>query len=33
MVFLGLIAIMIGLYLNEIQSLAAVLRTYVIQFL
>ncbi|MGA3406136.1 MAG: hypothetical protein ABSD49_10450 [Candidatus Bathyarchaeia archaeon] len=33
MVFLGLTAIMIGIYLNEFQSLATVLRTYVIQFL
>jgi hypothetical protein len=33
MVFLGLTAIMIGLYLNEIQALATVLRSYVIQYL
>ena len=33
MVFLGLTAIMIGLYLNEIQVLAMVLRSYVIQYL
>ena len=33
MVFLGLTAIMIGLYVNELQSLATILRSYVIPFL
>jgi hypothetical protein len=33
MIFLGLTAVMIGFYLDELQSLSTILRSYIMQLL